>query len=706
MMMRLRATTKALALCLLGECSVLDVCANAYETATHEQISEEAATRSSLNQVLRDSIGMNAGLDTNVAGQALMLWLRQGARREDSFPRFLNHFHNPLATDWSQAGLGGSVGQSSILWGQNPTQSAPSWSWQDVRQSYFGSLTKPARTDRDTTLVRTLEGLGRQIHLVQDSASPAHTRNDPHILYNYETVADDIRRREPTVFGAWLSGPSDVPGVPGLDWRSLDNAPLAPIAIARLIDTDRYVGTNPAVTMETLIGLAEYTNANFFSEDRIFTENETNPQKRFPYPNRASVTEQDFDIQVGNATVKRRYFVKTGDGATGYRLATVGFLRDYHQRFGLDSTQFRESPTLDEGVYRDYAARLVPRAVAYSTAMLDYFFRGQVGAIGTELAFAFQNQSGEAMDGTFALYYDDQSEVRRPVPGAMWTKTLGPGAVSETVRLSAPTSPPPKDPGKYMLVFRGRLGTEPDAVVGRQIFVDSVITARLVKRKDGSPFSGFVVHAIDVQTGQVISSGVTDQDGKTRLNHRPGRTALFIPSVNLFPMYWAGGSAFVSRLEGARVVQTSDIDSHGQVTIVVPVIAAEWPERIEACTEQPLFANSPNGVFQRTVPVADGTLDLISVTYRVNLITFIRDDDGREFPLCGADTQGACQIPEIGFVAEDVNHVGQVVGRLVRDVGSTHFRQTVDTDGRPIGAPTCSTDYDEVEVVPVTVAEP
>jgi hypothetical protein len=56
-------------------------------------------------------------------------------------------------------------------------------------------------------------------------------------------------------------------------------------------------------------------------------------------------------------------------------------------------------------------------------------------------------------------------------------------------------------------------------------------------------------------------------------------------------------------------------------------------------------------------------------------------------------------------VAEDTNRVGQVVGRLLRDVTSTHFRQVIDSDGLPVGPHVCATEYAEVEVVPVTVAE-
>lgn len=675
--------------------------ASAYEIRTHEELTRVGGRRSTVDEVLRTRLGVGNGLESVFRGQALTEWLAQGGRREDDFLRFLNHFHNPLA-DWSSAGLLGSVGQSSILWGQNTALSG--WSWQDVRNAYLDALTRPTRSDRETSLTRAFEGLGRQVHLVQDAASPAHTRNDPHALYNYESLVEQVQRQDQIAFTSWLAGSPDTPGVPDPSWQALDSNPLAPVATARLIDGDRYLGGNPTVTTDALIGLAEYTNANFFSEDRVFTENDVDPLKRFPYPNRSSVTEQDFDVRVGGATVKRRYFVKSADGATGYRLATVGLLRDYHQRFNLDWTRFRESPALDEGVYRDYAERLVPRAVAYSTALLDYFFRGLVIASGDDLAFGFANAGEEAVDGTFSLYYDDSNDVRRLVPGAQWTRAIAPFGLVEGLSVSAPSNPLPKEPGKYMLVFRGALGSERDAVVGRQVFIEPVMVARLIKRSDGSPRQGAAVQAIDVQSREVLGSGLTDQDGRTRLTWKPGRTALFVPNVNLFPMYWAGASTFSSGLEGGRIVQTADLDAQRQVTIPIPLIVASWPERIEACTEVQLFAHAPHGSFQQTTPLGDGRLDFVSVTYGVNLITFIRDDDGQETTLCG-ETSPGCVDPRAAFVGEDANRVGQVVGRLVRDMTATHVRQIIDEGGGAIGPPTCNAEYSEVEVIPVTVAE-
>jgi hypothetical protein len=324
---------------------------------------------------------------------------------------------------------------------------------------------------------------------------------------------------------------------------------------------------------------------------------------------------------------------------------------------------------------------------------------------GDDRSFGFVNGSDEMMDGTFTLYYDDAGEVRRPVPGAQWTRVLAPLGVVEDLNVSPPSSPPAKEPGKYMLVFRGALGSERDAVVGRQVFIDSVIVARLVKRSDGTPHRGAAIQAIDVQSGAILASGITDQDGRAELTWKPGKTVLFIPSINFFPMYWAGASTFSSHIEGGRIVQTTDLDAQRQVTIPVPLILAAWPERIEACTEVPLFAHQPNGFFRRSVPLGDGLADFVSVLYGVNLITFIRDDNGQETELCGNTSLG-CVDPRAAFVAEDVNRVGQVVGRLVRDVFARHVRQIINAEGgEPVGQPICDTEYAEVEVIPVTIAE-
>ena len=100
-------------LATLGAVSVLlPVGASGYEILTHDDITQTAARRSTLDEVLRARLGVANGLDTVIRGLGLVEWLAQGGRREDEFLRLLNHFHTPLA-DWSAAGLLGSIPESA-----------------------------------------------------------------------------------------------------------------------------------------------------------------------------------------------------------------------------------------------------------------------------------------------------------------------------------------------------------------------------------------------------------------------------------------------------------------------------------------------------------------------------------------------------------------------------------------------------------------
>src|SRR4026208_893164 len=127
-MIRCTCSMLVVAQLTFGACS-----ASAYEVETHAPISEIAGVKSQVEDILKNHIGLNGGLSTVAERLRLISWLGAGAKREDNLLRLLNHFHNPLA-GWSQAGLLGSVGQSSVLWGQNLSQGVPGWSWTDVRQ--------------------------------------------------------------------------------------------------------------------------------------------------------------------------------------------------------------------------------------------------------------------------------------------------------------------------------------------------------------------------------------------------------------------------------------------------------------------------------------------------------------------------------------------------------------------------------------------
>ncbi len=488
---------------------------SAYEIETHKKISEVAATRSGVDERLKESLGISAGLDLKVRGQSLLEWIEAGSLHADDWTYPFNHFHNPLV-DWSQAGLGSFY--SAIVWGQTPNQGYPSWSWQNTRQYFLDSLTGTQKADRDLGLTMTFQGLGQLIHLIQDMASPAHTRSDPHLFYNYETLVKDVQRDPDLsvaqVFLDWIDSPSLGPG-PG--WQTLALKDLAPIPIARLVDTDLYNGANPAATIQPLMGLAEYTNANYFSEDRVFRENEF--FWRFPYPRRSSVTEADYGITLGDGTpVTRQYFRKDFDGDSGYRLATVGFLRDYIQRYGLDPGRYGDSPALDEAVYRDYAERLLPRAVGYSTALLDYFFRGKLEARiapdptdAQAFVLTGKNASQEPLkDGMLKVFGDYASEERREL--GSWTIS-GPVASGDALSDQTLSFRPPTDrpvPERYMVVYQGDLGEEKrdnppgfgGAVIGKAAKYVGVLEQLFVNPADGDVYfrNGTLVTRLNVQS--------------------------------------------------------------------------------------------------------------------------------------------------------------------------------------------------------------
>jgi hypothetical protein len=141
---------------------------------------------------------------------------------------------------------------------------------------------------------------------------------------------------------------------------------------------------------------------------------------------------------------------------------------------------------LDKFVYADYADRLIPRAIGYSADLLEYFFRGEIDMVPDDEAggYVIMNKTEEEMEGTFYLYYDNTDDERI----RLWQMefTLGPfdpdnpdsgDNKSYNIYFDEPDNA--KEPGKYILVFRGRLGNETDAVVGKIVKPPIIFYLRL-----------------------------------------------------------------------------------------------------------------------------------------------------------------------------------------------------------------------------------
>gem|GEM_PF-2412755 len=430
-------------------------------------------------------------------------WLTSGSRLEDEPTcRASHHFHNPLLpfleamnTDLPEplrlfcAGQGFGRQWSNVTWGTgavSPTLAGAvtgnPFDWAAARRRYLDGLTLGTAAEREAALADTFLTLGHLTHLVQDLAVPAHVRND------FVSHLDLFPKREP--FTRWFENGFErfVRRNPEL----VDAAQAMPVVFdgappTRFWDRDVYDGTNPSA--DPVQGLAEYTNANFASANTIFTEDlAAGDPHRFPFPRQASTNLADlFQQRLTPARTQAEdaivdlglYLSKERDGERVGRFARAGYLtRDLIDNAAPELV--RLSLQLDDDVHRDYASLLVPRAVGYSAALLEYFFRGRLdvdvvadGADPTIVRLTGRNGSRESLTaGTVRLYADDVNGVRVPAPSHddVTLADVAPDAPLTSARFQVPP-----DTERLVAVYQGTLGGEreapeagaPGAVIGR-----------------------------------------------------------------------------------------------------------------------------------------------------------------------------------------------------------------------------------------------
>lgn len=504
----------------------------ALEVKTHKEINEYIANNSlngfSLDTYLKNNLGMNAGKTEKFGTNTVWEWLRDGGEFEDAPPentipyrRSRNHFHNPLLpwdqayyTDWlafctatdNSLLISGHCPVSAILWAQGGYQPQATtdwfnpggdWSWTAVRNSYYLALTSTVKTDRDSKFANTFRGMGQLMHLVQDMSVPEHTRNDFHPYGGYE---------------GWVLTPNNVnfsTMTPIFFGSNITN-------ISNLFDTDQYTETSgPGNTANlttdsngnrySTMGLSEYTNANFFSEDTIFTN--------FNFPALSSVVEYDEIIDT-NTGEERTYLKKTGDGETIEHLATATWFYKYlptsYKPWGLK---------LDDQCYSDYAQKLLPRAVGYSAGLLKYFFRGDIDMVpdpNGSCQYIIKNTTAETMNGAFSLYYDDASDNRHQVSGAIWNFSIDANGQSASVSFMAPSDA--KEQGKYILVFQGTIGNESGAVAGKVLSFNADMTISGPDApSDGNQYTvtgGTAPYTWSISKGSITQDGIVTVSGQ------------------------------------------------------------------------------------------------------------------------------------------------------------------------------------------------
>ncbi|MGB5219222.1 MAG: hypothetical protein WBN66_13110 [Smithella sp.] len=252
-----------------------------------------------------------------------------------------------------------SLEKSALEWATLPVGGQNS-SWNDVRSYYYTALTSANKTTRELYFAKTFKGVGQIMHLVQDMSVPGHTRGDKHPSV-WRIGGDDYEE--------WFLKNTAQP-ISGYSPYSVYVPYNSSFLIPQLFDSGQYQyienKLNPEVTLYPNIGLAEYTNANFFSSDTILATN------NFPYPSWLGLRDNPQTTQLG----KKKYLSKIGEGEIVNRFARKNLFYSW-----LPNGSKSAGLTLDDdGINEDYAEKLIPRAIGYSSSLLNYFFRGEIEA--------------------------------------------------------------------------------------------------------------------------------------------------------------------------------------------------------------------------------------------------------------------------------------------------------------------------------------
>jgi hypothetical protein len=354
---------------------------HSYRNLTHRAINTAVIQKKMTTSEIYDYFKVNLGyssVNDEVSGVKILKWFEDAGAQEDK-PAFrtLNHFLDPLTNKGFTGTLGGLLfsGLPTAVWAQRPTgkQSWGFYSWHDGREYFYEALTSDSQALREEKLAMSFRALGQVMHLVEDMSVPEHTRNTAHIVANTiePWLEEVLNPRTKTglytkyyiTFQNLLIDPISPSQVllqqPG-------KFPGAPIPIANLYDSEQYTnGSSPDVTVTVPIGLAEYTNANFFSFNTIF--------ENYEHPAWSSIElHDDTDDESG----KLMTFIRRKSDAAGEHVEHLAQANVFSKHLEVVKTN---GFTLEnDKVYKDYMDKLIARAAGYAGALVDYFYRGTI----------------------------------------------------------------------------------------------------------------------------------------------------------------------------------------------------------------------------------------------------------------------------------------------------------------------------------------
>ncbi len=365
-------------------------------------------------------------------------WIIRGAIREDDnttetpegsaggdepggvFQRVFGHFFNPVtgeglsisgisagppATDWALT-AGATVPARFFV---NPVAGQNRYNIPTAREAMWRALTlkkllpdgsleaiepignfanaETNEAERKAYWATTFRAVGDVMHLVQDMGQPQHTRNDAHAGRGCVPTGP-CAAGHASFFESYLEARTLQSGQFRLKEGILEPKVFKTTGkqlvyhtypVPKFATYRDFFSTNEANAVGR--GLANYSNRGFYSfgtniDNTTLLSPPRNGVGLTTFPVASGLVDMAGNEIEGSAFFKVGTVVDTAGGADaiGVKLSTVGIWDDALQQ---RSPAF-SSHSLTHYNYNDQADLLVPRAVAYSAGIIDYFFRGEM----------------------------------------------------------------------------------------------------------------------------------------------------------------------------------------------------------------------------------------------------------------------------------------------------------------------------------------
>ena len=477
--------------------ALFSVPVKAYEAnTTHATLSGIAIDRSKLatDSSLLSRLGLKAYGQNQIAiaglsgASTLKQLFQYGAVEEDNIglggARVIYHFYDPQnARGLSVVGKEFETSPNWALEDNGEVDPAlyeqQNYSYRDARQFFLSSLTSTQKSDRTYFFGLTMRALGQVAHHVQDMAQPQHVRNEIHCSsraichWILDHVYFPTTFYNPSAYETYVSEQNDR--ILSGDISTTDY-PIQSVGVSSQFLEPRDFWVNPHIPGG---GMSEFVSSNFPTTSTMIRWNPQQgifaPDPEFPLPNGSGLTyafsqcTKGGNIEVVSGICGKlisTIFDPLSGQSKQQEIGDISIIWQPVSAYLLANSigdQFVSGLfTLGNDIFEAEFETLAPRIVAFTTGLIDYFFRGKPELEFNGWAWRIKNAGSEVLEGTFSLYSEDSYAQRTKVLNNGWDNrvlSLQPGAVSDDIVFGLPSN----NSGTYALVFEGRIGKEGQA---------------------------------------------------------------------------------------------------------------------------------------------------------------------------------------------------------------------------------------------------